>query len=293
MIPILITMDLEIANDYDFESQKEAINQILTDFKKEGINFTIFTTADAAIAFNKEIRAFQSSGNEIGCHGLAHRPEENYKHLDSETIRKYIKESTRQIKETTGKKPVSFRGPRMTTSSSLQKTLIEEGYQAELSVCSQRFDIFNSKGGSISWLTAPRKPYNPSPESPYKKGNLELLEIPLTAFIFPFISGMLYIAGLNFMKMLFKLFYTEAKHREKPIVYLFHSYEFSEYTGFKNGKSTGSERSTYSVQRFYGTDKKKRYEANLDLIKYMKSFEQVGFITSNKYIEYFNERKGL
>ena len=94
MIPILITMDLEIANDYDFESQKEAINQILTDFKKEGINFTIFTTADAAIAFNKEIRAFQSSGNEIGCHGLAHRPEENYKHLDSETIRKYIKEST-------------------------------------------------------------------------------------------------------------------------------------------------------------------------------------------------------
>ncbi len=293
MVPVIITTDLEIANDYDFNGQKFALKMLRDDMIKENLIFTVFSTADAAMLFCKELRDFQQRGVEIGCHGLAHRPEENYRHLKREIVSKYIKEATRQIKEIISESPVSFRGPWMSTSSVLQKILAEEGYATESSVCPQRLDLMNSKGGEIRWLTAPRMPYHPSEDNPYSRGNLKLLEIPLSSFILPFISGVLYIAGLGFMKSLFKLFHLESRQTGKPIVYLFHTYEFSEYTGCIKDNKTGGERSRYSLHKLYNKKSMDRYRANIELIQFMKSFNDVRFFTCREYTKYYNERKGL
>jgi len=293
VVPVILTTDLEIANDYDFDGQRKALKILGDDLMKENMIFTVFTTADAAQLFGIELRELQQRGIEIGCHGLAHRPEENYRHLKREVASKYIKEATRQIKEIVGESPVSFRGPRMSTSSVLQKILVEEGYTAESSVCPQRLDFMNSKGGDIRWLTAPRMPYHPSEENPYKKGNTNLLEIPLSSFLLPFISGVLYITGLRFMKVLFNLFYRESKQTGKPVVYLFHTYEFSEYTSGGKNSRTGSERSRYSLHNFYSKKSRDRYRANIELIQYMKSFNDVEFFTCREYTKYYNERKSV
>ncbi|MCJ7634407.1 polysaccharide deacetylase family protein, partial [Candidatus Bathyarchaeota archaeon] len=91
---------------------------------------------------------------EIGCHGLAHTADENYRRMDPSTIEIAIGEATQRIRAVAGRAPTCFRGPYMTTSVETQQTLIENGYVADFSVCSQRVDICNSRGGTIGWLTA-------------------------------------------------------------------------------------------------------------------------------------------
>lgn len=293
MVPVILTMDLEIANDYHFNGQRDAVYKILEILNNLNTRFTAFCTADAALVFYKELRELQSTGNEIGCHGLAHRKDENYKILPHELTSKHVKEATRQINEITGTRPVSFRGPRMSTSTVLQKILIEENYTSESAVCPQRIDITNSIGGQFGWLTSPRMPYYPSENSPFKKGSLQLLEIPLSSFLLPYISAVLYIAGLEFMKSLFRLFYLESELTGKPIVYLFHTYEFAEYSGVSNNCKTGNERSKLSLHRFYCPKSKDRFAANVELIKYMRSFNDIKFFTCKEYTNYFNERNNI
>jgi hypothetical protein len=41
----------------------------------------------------------------------------------------------------------------------------------------------------------------------------------------PFLSGILYLAGVSFMQALFRALLAEARRTGRPIVYLFHSYE--------------------------------------------------------------------
>lgn len=66
MVPVIITTDLEIANDYDFNGQKFALKMLRDDMIKENLIFTVFSTADAAMLFCKELRDFQQRSAEIG-----------------------------------------------------------------------------------------------------------------------------------------------------------------------------------------------------------------------------------
>jgi len=112
------------------------------------------------------------------------------------------------------------------TSSSTLSVLEELGYSVDSSVCSQRLDFLSSNLINPGWLIAPRNPYHPSKTSPYRKGEMKLFEIPVSAFMIPFVSTTLRIFGVTFMKCLFELFYLESKLTGKPIVYLVHPHEF-------------------------------------------------------------------
>jgi hypothetical protein len=293
MIPLLITMDLEFAYDHDIKEQGTITEKLCKDLKSLNLPITVFTTSEFAEKFPEQIKGLCLSGNEIGCHGLNHSLKENYKKINENEINYYLSNAGKSIEKVTGRKPVCFRGPGMTTSAKTQKMLIQNDYVADFSVCSQRIDFFNSKGGDIRWLFAPRNQYNPSDVSPYRKGDLPIRVIPLSCALIPFMSGTLYLFGLKFMKCFFNLLAKEASKKCSPIVYLFHSYEFTGFTGRQTYYKESGNEDRYRrpvIHHFYKSDIEKRYKMNIDLIKYMLLFESVRPFTGNNYCEFLDKK---
>lgn len=288
MIPVIITMDLEIAYDHNMNDQRIVLNKLNKDLSKNRIPITIFTTSEAATEFQVEVTDLKYSGNEIACHGYNHCTGENYRKMQEKHVSKCIIDSTINIENIIQDKLNSFRGPGFSTSAFTQNILINNGYKSDFSICSQRIDFFNSAGGNIKWLCSPRKPYHPAKNDPYKKGSLPLWVIPLSSIGLPFISGLLYLFGLNFMKYYFLLLLKESYRTMKPIVYLFHSYEFSQFTGNNNFVNDSERVSQKWFHKYYGSDINKKYNNNLKLIEYIFSFNETKPFTSLMYTEYLD-----
>jgi len=284
MIPVLITIDLETAMDHVLSEQSEIVVRVFNDFSELGIVTTSFVTSEFAERFSVQIQNTICSTNEYGLHGRDHSVRENYCRMTREEIESNIHASNEIVSEITQSEICCFRGPFMSTSSITQQVLIDKNIRADYSVCSQRFDFINSRGGNLSWLISPRTVYHPSIENPYRRGELPLWVIPLSCIGIPFISGIMYIFGLSFMKYFFRLLLAESLKNGKPIVYLFHTYEFSEPVNQANQVPADSRKSL--IHSLYIRDRKKRYEMNLDLIKYMMSFDDVQLFKNSDYLKH-------
>lgn len=287
MIPLIITTDLEFANDHNHSQQGEIIDKLCKDLKIINLPVTAFITSEFAEKYPEKVKLFFEYGNDIECHGVNHDRNENYKKLKENKIRNNIEYATKSIRNLISENPVCFRGPAMTTSALTQKVLLENGYIADFSVCSQRLDFFNSAGGDIRWLFAPRTIYNPDFKNPYLKGISPIKVIPLRCIGFPFISGILYIFGLKFMQIFFNILLNESLKMKKPIVYIFHTYEFTESENKHNSYTGNKKRSP--LHNLYISDIKKRYDMNFELFKYMLSFKNVKVVTGKEYCLYNNE----
>lgn len=277
-IPLLVTLDLEIAPDHDLERQRLVLYQLNRDLSKLDISATIFVTAEAGLKWAKELQMLRKAGHEIGCHGLSHSVEENYRKMPFEKTKAILTRATEIITDACGAVPRCFRGPRMTTSANTHSALDDLMYHADFSVCSQRFDFRNSRGSTAGWLIAPRVPYFSSKQSPYRKGTSNILVVPLSSLGLPFLSGTLFLLGLPFMKLFANLLYYEAKYSGKPIVYLFHSYEFSPLAGMKNpGRKF--------LHRLYLQSREKRYEKQMNLLSHLVSLRNAISLTASEYVE--------
>lgn len=290
VVPLIITADLEIAHDHDFSGQENILNIIRNDFEKIDLPSTFFLTQDFSERFGSELSKYNFNKTEFGIHGKDHSADENYRLLGMKSAELNINEAKDQIECLTGREVNCFRGTFMSTSVLTQKILVKYGIKSDYSVCSQRLDYFNSLGGDIRWIISPRFPYHPSDNNPYKKGSVPLWVIPLSCFGFPFISSLLYILGINFMKYLFRIFLWESLRTGKPVVYLFHSYEFTEDK--INGEKISLEHRVSPLHRFYIKDIRKRYDLNMKLIAYMLSFPEVQPLNNSQYLA-FMEGKGL
>ncbi|HMS66229.1 MAG TPA: hypothetical protein PKD83_13380 [Ignavibacteria bacterium] len=284
MVPLLITMDLETASDHNINEQNLILKTINSDFSKLNLSLTTFLTSDSLDRFNESLQDLNTTINEFGIHGFDHSVNENYILLSEEEIRLNIEYAFNNIRNSLNRIPEAFRGPFMSTSSLTQKVLTEKKIRSDFSVCSQRMDFMNSRGGSVKWLFSPRLPYHPSEDSPYKAGELPLWVVPLSCIGFPFISSMLYIFGLNFMKAFYRILLKESIATKKPIVYLFHSYEFTADVKLKRTELKNHNNSF--LHNFYINDIKRRYELNLSLIRYMLSFDSVCPMNSSQYINF-------
>jgi len=50
-IPLLVTMDLEVAGDHDLAEQAAILERLCVDLRRLALPITIFATADAAVKF--------------------------------------------------------------------------------------------------------------------------------------------------------------------------------------------------------------------------------------------------
>jgi hypothetical protein len=122
---------------------------------------------------------------------------------------------------------ISFRAPALRVNRYTAIALIETGYRIDSSVASQRFDMFFSFGtiNKLKWLTAPRKPYITDTNSLFKRGKSNLIEVPLSATLFPYVGTTMRIfPGITRLQR--NLLNVESKINGRPIVFDIHPNEF-------------------------------------------------------------------
>jgi len=261
------------------------------------IHSTFFITARFAHEYPNELQRMQAMGHEIGCHGLIHTDEEEYDQMPEAMQQAYIEEATSKLIATMGGPVRAFRSPRVKISATTLRLLAEHGYLADSTVCSQRLDIVSSNLINKGWLLAPRRPYHPHRTSPFKRGNLPIWEIPVSALVVPFISKALNALGLPATKLLFRLLYAESGRTGKPIVYMSHPTEFVSSWGKGKSRLTSYlfNRKFFSPlyvrthglsarRLLFRMDGETLLNCSRELFAYMASFPRVTFMTISEYI---------
>jgi peptidoglycan/xylan/chitin deacetylase (PgdA/CDA1 family) len=298
-VPILITWDVDPDRWASFDGRQRALTRVVNLCEEFGIRSTFFFTANYSHEYRDQIKRIKLQYQEIGCHGLTHTDEEDYDRMPEDLQRKYIGEAIQKLAKVTGSKVRSFRSPRVKTSALTLRLLSEHGYHADSSVCSQRIDFLSSNLINPGWLAAPRQPYHPNQASAFKRGDLPIWELPVSAIIVPLISGSLNVFGLKFMQSFFRLLYAEAKRTGKPIVYLSHPTDLMNIWRKQQPVTQHQSRIksilTHGFQfrrNFFRMDGEQLFQATSQLFAFMASFPGVKFMTCSEYIYYLESNLG-
>lgn len=231
----LLTNDVETTsiwhNSLRDETGKKVLEEgmpILLDlYAKYDIKSTFFFTGYIAKLYPEVVRMILKDGHEVGSHGMSHIKSNGFDVMPYDKQLRHLKASKALLEDISGEEVVSFRAPALRVNESTTRALIEAGYTIDSSVASQRFDMFMSFGGlkKLKWLTSPRLPYRTASDSIFKKGDSPLVEVPLSASLFPYVGTTMRIfPGLTNVQR--RLLAAESKMNGKPIVFDIHPNEF-------------------------------------------------------------------
>lgn len=256
MINILFTNDVETTSILNHKLRDETAEYVMSQgmprlldlYEKYNVRATFFYTGYIAKLKPQVVKMAYERGHEIGSHGLSHRVENAFDILSYDKQVEHLTASKKIIEDIIGDEIISFRAPAARVQKNTSRALFETGFKIDSSVSSQRLDMFMSFGGlkKLNWLLAPRMPYFTNENNIFKKGDGQVLEIPISAFGFPYIGTFMRIAPqLN--RMTRNLLYLESKFNERPINFLTHPNEFidEEFDGKKIDKRTNNVISYY------------------------------------------------
>ncbi len=215
---------------------EQGMPRLLELYEKHNVKATFFYTGYIAKLYPQVVKMAFEKGHEIGSHGLTHRSEKAFDVLSYDQQVEHLRKSKEIIENITGTEIISFRAPAARVNNNIVKALEETGYKIDSSVSSQRLDMFMSFGAwkKMNWLTAPRLPYFTREDNVFKKGNGSILEIPISAFGFPYIGTFMRISpSLN--RLTRNLLYLETKINNRPFNFLTHPNEFIDEE-LENGK---------------------------------------------------------
>lgn len=206
---------------------KQGMPHLLELYAKYNVKATFFFTGYIATLYPEVVKMVQPYGHEIGSHGLTHRADQAFDILPLEKQIDHLRQSKAILEDISGEEVISFRAPAARVNYNISIALEEAGYKIDSSVSSQRLDMFFSFGSfkKLNWIIAPRKPYFTEKENVFKKGNSSILEIPISAFGFPYIGTFMRIfPRLN--RLTRNILYFETKINNRPFVFLTHPNEF-------------------------------------------------------------------
>ncbi len=287
-VPVLITADVDDSIHHRTSDKLAAFHRICQATADESVATTFFFVAREAEKIPDAVRLVRDAGHEVGCHGLTHGEEEEYSTLPVAQQAGYVRAATDVLGDIAGASPKSFRAPRVKVSASTYRVLADAGYVADSSVCSQRLDLISSNWVNTGWLRAPRLPYYPSSMSPYRRGDIPVLIVPVSALALPFISSVMYTFGPRAMKFLFRALYWESRRTGKPIVYLYHPWEFiPEIPGAKRYQANLRVHGLRIRRHLYRGSPDERFQWTIDLIRYIRQFPDTDFMTVGQFAESF------
>ena len=206
---------------------REGMPMLLDIYEKYEVKSTFYYTGYIAKLFPEVVKMASQAGHEIASHGKSHLKEDGFDVMPFEKQKKHLEETKKLLEDICGQEVISFRAPALRVNGNTAKALIETGYKIDSSVASQRFDFFLSFGGGkkLNWIKAPRKPYKTSPDNIFKKGEGPLIEVPLSAFVFPYLSTTMRIfPGLTNLQK--RIIHQESSRTGKPVVFDTHPNEF-------------------------------------------------------------------
>jgi hypothetical protein len=283
---VIISGDVDYSEHHEHDEKMVIFDKVARAAADLNVRLSFYFTAKEAAQVADSVRLLAAHGHEIGCHGLIHNDDEEYSRLSYEAQRRYIGEATSILSATIGAKIDSFRAPRVKVSSQTYQVIEELGYVTDSSVCSQRMDLISSNMFNKDWLFAPRLPYHPSAQNPFRRGKRSILVVPISALLVPFISSVLYVFGLSFMQVLFRTLYAESLATGKPIVYLYHPYEFiREIPGKKQYHANVSVHGLRFRRYLYRGTPQDKFRQHIALLEYMKSFAAVKIVTMKQFYD--------
>jgi peptidoglycan/xylan/chitin deacetylase (PgdA/CDA1 family) len=217
-------------NSLRYETGKKVLMdgmpKLLDVYSKYNIKSTFFFTGYMAQEFPEIVKMIIPYGHEVACHGFSHKMEDAFDILPLDKQIEQLHKAKTILEDLSGQEVISFRAPALRVNKFTPIALNETGFKIDSSVASQRFDLFFSYGGikKLKWLISPRNPYRTAHDSLFKKGNGKIIEVPLSAFIFPFTSTTMRIfPRITRMQGWFVNF--ESKNNNKPIVFDIHPNE--------------------------------------------------------------------
>jgi peptidoglycan/xylan/chitin deacetylase (PgdA/CDA1 family) len=177
MTPIYVLIGIDMETDVGsftpfYEGVQHGAPRLLELFGQKGIKGTFFFTGDCARK-NKDIaRLVAQSDNEVGSHSLFHEtvgdplfPIPGVEPLLPHEVQPRLKLSTEWVAEASGIQPVSFRAPRLWSSTAVVNALEDLGYVADASY-------------PMYFYREQFAPYHPSRQDWRKEGDSPVLEIP-------------------------------------------------------------------------------------------------------------------
>jgi len=226
------TTSLELNRPADFMAEKikkTGLPKLLELYDKYEVNSTFFFTAHILELEPGLTDMVLARGHEIGCHGYKHEPEYFFNVLSLDEQVRYLRLAKQIIEKAAGRKIVSFRAPELLLNEDTVRALEITGFKYDSSVSPQRFDGPLSRGFTkkMKWLKAPRRPYRLSKSSVTRQGDSEIVELPISSFIFSYMGTTMRVSPV-INKILEKMVFNEAKAREIPAVFIIHPTEFIE-----------------------------------------------------------------
>jgi len=205
---------------------KEGMPLLLDLYSKYDIRSTFFVTGYLAALYPEIVKMIQASGHEVACHGLVHDADKAFDIMSPKEQLQHLVKSKKILEDISGEEVVSFRAPALRVNEYTPKALIEAGFCIDSSTAPQRFDFFLSYGGlkKLRWLISPRLPYYTSEKSLLKKGDSEILEVPLNSFFISYIGTTMRMFPV-LAALMRRLVHLEYKIHDKPLNFLFHPNE--------------------------------------------------------------------
>ena len=205
----------------------QGMPRLLDLYDKYGVKATFFYTGHIAKLYPHVVKMAHERGHEVGSHGLTHEVSKAFDVLPPEEQLSHLKQSKQILEDIVGDEVVSFRAPAARVDKGFPEILHEAGFRVDSSVSSQRLDMMFSFGAlkKLHWLTAPRQAYFTQNDNIFKKGESDVLEVPISAFGFPYIGTFMRIApALN--RMTRHVLYWETLCNGRQFVFLTHPNEF-------------------------------------------------------------------
>lgn len=289
-VPVLLTYDIHTHAGHSAAEVDRYLQQVLEMHARMGVKASFFFPAEAARAMKQTVASLVRAGHGVGCHGLTHR-NEYYKSMPASEQTEKLSRATREIEDIIQQRVTSFRAPAFKISGATIRVLQELGYEADLSMNSQRLGVLSSDVWNVSWMAAPRGPYHPDFRRPWRRGGAKLWEIPLSCLVLPFMVNTGRALGVGLMKAFFRVLYFEASRTHRPIVYMAHPEdvypwrEAPERPAFRWTDLLPSRRHGFRVRyALYETDPVKIADLSETLLEYMRSCSGVRFPTVPEYL---------
>ena len=231
----LITNDVETTSILNHKLRDKTgeyvLNQgmprLLDLYEKYGVKATFFFTGHIAQLYPDVVRMAYERGHEVGSHGLTHEVSQAFDVLSPEEQLSHLRQSKQILEDIIGEEVVSFRAPAARVDKGFPEILHEAGFKIDSSVSSQRMDMMFSFGAKnkLHWLTAPRKAYSTKNDNIFKRGESEVMEIPISAMGFPYIGTFMRIAP-HLNRFTRNMLYCETLCNGRQFVFLTHPNEF-------------------------------------------------------------------
>lgn len=206
---------------------RQGMPRLLDLYDMYGVKATFFYTGHIAQLYPDVVKMAYERGHEVGSHGLTHEVSKAFDVLSPEEQLSHLRQSKQILEDIIGDEVVSFRAPAARVDKRFPEILHEAGFVVDSSVSSQRLDMMFSFGAlkKLHWLAAPRRVYFTKSENIFRKGDSEILEVPISALGFPYIGTFMRIApALNHFTR--NLLYGETLLNGRQFVFLTHPNEF-------------------------------------------------------------------